>query len=175
MATFNSPVERTTVKLLRLRGDERVLEIGFGPGVGIALLAARLPHGYICGIDPSDIMNQQAALLKGKAVRQGRIELRLGTADALPWDDGSFEAICSVNNVQLWDPLDASAREVRRVLRTGGRLAIVVRDWWWRDPQGSRDFVAGVEAALEGANLTNVRTHRTWSLSGPALYFTARA
>jgi SAM-dependent methyltransferase len=175
MAIVNAPLERAVVSMLRPEAHERALEIGFGPGVGIALLARRLPDGWVCGVDPSDVMLQQATWLNRRAIRRGHVGLVSGQADALPWDDGSFDAVCSVNNVQLWEPLDRCVAEVRRVLRPGGRLVIGVRDWWWRNPDARRAFVGEIERALERGGLTDVSTRRTRAAYGPCLYFGVQA
>lgn len=175
MALANAPVQRAVVEQLRLQGHEHALEIGFGPGVGAALLVRRLPQGHVCGVDPSEAILLQASQLNRRAIRQGRADLRLGTADDLPWENGAFDVVCSLNTVQLWDPLQASVGEVHRVLRNGGRLVIGVRDWWRKDPEGREEFTAEVEGALERAGFTDLRTRRKQAFYGPTLYFRARA
>ena len=56
MARMNRPCAAWTIDLLKMRGDDRILEIGFGPGVGIQLLAEVAPAGHVDGIDPSQEM-----------------------------------------------------------------------------------------------------------------------
>src|SRR5579875_3191486 len=68
--------DRWIVDLLDVQPDDRVLEIGFGPGVAIALLAARATAGIVVGVDPSDVMAQQAARRNRAAVRAGRVRSR---------------------------------------------------------------------------------------------------
>ena len=121
MAVVNADMERAAVSALDLEGDERVLEVGFGPGVGIRLLSGRLPRGAVEGIDPSGVMLTQAVRRNRKAVAQGRVELRLGTSAHLPWPDGRFDAVVSVNNVQEWPSLGSDLAEVRRVLEEHGQ------------------------------------------------------
>jgi trans-aconitate methyltransferase len=57
------------VSLLDVQRDDRVLEIGFGPGVAIRELSARAPEGHVCGLDHSAVMVQQAARRNAEAVR----------------------------------------------------------------------------------------------------------
>ena len=105
---------------------ESVLEIGFGPGTGLVALAQAAPDVRVAGIDPSSVMVAEA----GRRVRRfgERVQVREGTAAALPWDDGSFDAVCAVNSVQLWQPRIGSMAEVLRVLKPGGRLVLGVID-----------------------------------------------
>jgi ubiquinone/menaquinone biosynthesis C-methylase UbiE len=85
------------VSLLDVQRDDRVLEIGFGPGVAIRELSAGAPEGHVCGLDHSPVMVQQAARRNAEAVRQGRVELRLGAADSLPAFEAPFDKILAVN------------------------------------------------------------------------------
>ena len=71
MAAINSDMERCAVDALGLRGTESALEIGFGPGVGVARLARRLRGGRVAGIDPSVVMVTEASRRNRRAIRDG--------------------------------------------------------------------------------------------------------
>lgn len=122
----NAALNRHAVARLAPVDGERVLEIGFGPGLALRELSDRLPHGRVAGIDPSDVMLRQASRRNRAALAAGRLELRPGTAAQLPWRDATFDAVLSVNNVLLWEPFDASLGEVARVLRPGGRFVLAL-------------------------------------------------
>ena len=53
MARMNREMARSVIGLLQIHSNEQVLEVGFGPGVGIALLAKSAPSGHVAGVDPS--------------------------------------------------------------------------------------------------------------------------
>ncbi|WP_042380721.1 class I SAM-dependent methyltransferase [Streptacidiphilus melanogenes] len=128
MARRHGPQIRACVADLAPAAGEHVLEIGFGPGLGLAVLAGAAADLLVAGVDPSEPMLTSARRRTrrlGSGVRE-RIELCQATADDLPWPDGTFDGVCATNSVQLWQPLDASLAEVRRVLRPGGRLAVSV-------------------------------------------------
>jgi hypothetical protein len=57
MAVGNADMERKAIGALGLSGDESVLEIGFGPGVGVRMLTKRLLRGFVAGVDPSEVMS----------------------------------------------------------------------------------------------------------------------
>ncbi len=160
---LNGPLYHLAVDRLAPRSTESILEIGFGPGLGLYLLGARAR--WVAGIDPSDEMHRQASRRCADAVRAGRLDLRRGTADALPWPDRSFDGVLSLNNVLLWAPLERSLREVARVLRPGGRFVVGLHQLAARNesPEGEGS-VAQVEARLLGelarAGFTNPRPDR---------------
>jgi SAM-dependent methyltransferase len=112
------------VSLLDVQRDDRVLEIGFGPGIAIRELSQRAPEGYVCGLDHSPLMVRQAAKRNADGVRRGQVDLRLGSADSLPPFDAPFDKILAVNVGLFWDRPVKVLGTLRSVLRTGGRLAI---------------------------------------------------
>jgi SAM-dependent methyltransferase len=59
--------------------------------------------------------------------KAGRVRLQVGSVSALPFDAGRFDKVLAVNNVQFWPQLADDLREVARVLRPGGTLAIVLQ------------------------------------------------
>jgi len=69
------------VGLLEVEPTDRVLEIGFGPGIAIRELSRQATHGLVCGVDHSAVMVRHATRRNAAAVRAGRVELRLGAAE----------------------------------------------------------------------------------------------
>jgi SAM-dependent methyltransferase len=126
MARANAALTRRVVGALRLKGDETVLEVGPGPGTGLALLASLLPTGRVHGAEPSPVMRAQAASRTRRFA--DRVDLIDATADTLPLPPGSCDAVCAVNNVQLWQPLPESLARVFDVLIPGGALALGVTE-----------------------------------------------
>ena len=119
--------------LVRLSGDERVLDIGCGRGLMVVGAAKRLPHGKAVGIDiwqaedQSD-NHQDAALynasLEGVA---DRIEVQTADMRQLPFPDQSFDAIVShwaVHNLYSVDERATALAEINRVLKTDGRVIL---------------------------------------------------
>jgi ubiquinone/menaquinone biosynthesis C-methylase UbiE len=122
MARTNRRHARWTVDLLRVEPDDRVLEVGAGPGVAVEILARLARH--VSGIDPSAEMLRQATSRIGKAIGEGRVDLRLASVDQLPFPDSSFDKAIAINSMQVWPNPAAGLREIRRVLRPDGRLAL---------------------------------------------------
>jgi SAM-dependent methyltransferase len=114
------------IGVLGVQPGDDVLEIGYGPGGLIRLLADRTEAATIRGIDPSAEMRDLATRHNRKAVRAGRLRFDLGTADRTGVPDASVDRVVSVNNVAIWPDLEAAVSELHRVVRPGG---IVVIAW----------------------------------------------
>jgi SAM-dependent methyltransferase len=119
--------DRWIVGLLDVQPNDRVLDVGCGPGVLVELISARATAGRVCGVDPSDVMLRQAASRNQEAVRAGRVELRRGEAAKLPYPDGQFTKACSTHSIYFWPSVEAGLGELFRVLAPDGLLVIAVR------------------------------------------------
>ena len=144
--------------LLDVQPADRVLEIGFGPGIAIEEMARRATRGRVVGVDHSELMVRQASRRNAAAVRAGRVELRLGTAEQLPVFDEPFDKILAVNSLMFWDDPVARLKELRGLLRPRGRVAIAFQP---RAP-GSTDETAAragevIAEHFAAAGFTDVR------------------
>jgi len=159
--------DRWVLELLDVQPHDRVLEVGFGPGVAVALIAERASSGFVAGVDPSEVMVRQATRRNGAGVRAGRVELRLGTVSDLPYPDRHFTKACAIHSLYFWPSVGDGLRELHRVLAPGGLLALAVR---MRRPQAglfdpsrygfSDEQVAEVVAALGSVGFRDVTTRR---------------
>jgi SAM-dependent methyltransferase len=107
--------------LPHLASDAKVLDVGCGPGTITAGLADRVPQGQVTGIDASPEVVEQA-----RAAGGGRANLGFATGDvyALDYPDSSFDVVHAHQVLQhLGDPVRA-LREMRRVTRPGGFVAV---------------------------------------------------
>lgn len=129
MASMNAEAEAEAVERLAPEPGARVLVLGFGPGVGIELLAARLVDGFVLGVDPSGVMVRMARRRNHAAIGTGRVQLERGVAERVPAAEASFDAVLAVNTLQLCEPIANTAAELARVLRPGGRFISLTHDW----------------------------------------------
>lgn len=123
-----APVRKAGIDLLNVRPGESVLEIGFGTGHSLVKLArAAGLKGRVFGLDLSDRMMKLAKANLAKAELLGRARLRCGDAAALPFGDGSMDAVFMSFTLELFDTpeIPKVLGECRRVLRAGGRIVVV--------------------------------------------------
>ncbi|BEL05691.1 class I SAM-dependent methyltransferase [Actinoplanes sichuanensis] len=163
MGRFSEPLAATFVDFAGIGSGRRVLDVGCGPGALTAELIRRLgatergdrPGGRwaVAGIDPSE------AFVAASRVRFPGVDIRLGSAEDLPYGSDSFDCALAQLVVHFMADPVAGLREMARVTRPGGTVAACVWDHaggrgplspFWRavrdlDP-GARD-----ESQLAGA------------------------
>ncbi|MBN2197009.1 MAG: bifunctional demethylmenaquinone methyltransferase/2-methoxy-6-polyprenyl-1,4-benzoquinol methylase UbiE [Polyangiaceae bacterium] len=116
---------RRTVEALALVEDARVLDLATGTGDLAIAVALRHPTAMVVGIDPSEGMLTIGMLKVRKAGLGSRVELSTGDAQALTFAAGSFDAVCMAFGIRNIPDRGRALREIRRVLRPGGRAAIL--------------------------------------------------
>ena len=122
--TSNRRRNAWAVSLLDVRANDRVLEIGFGPGLAIVELSRIAQEGYVCGIDHSELMLHQATRRNADGIRRGVVDLRLASVDALPAFEAPFDKVLAVNAMLFWTAPDARLEQLRQLLRPGGLIAV---------------------------------------------------
>src|SRR5262245_372894 len=122
-------------KAAQLSAGQKVLDVACGTGV-LAREAMRCvqPGGSVTGLDRNEIM-----LTGARRVAPG-IEWRAGHAESLPFPDGTFDAVVSQFGLMFFEDRAGALKEMWRVLRPGGRLAVAVWDALEHSP-GYADMV----------------------------------
>lgn len=128
MALINRGPNRVAITVAGVRPGDTVLELGFGPGRAIASLAQRALGGRVLGIDGSPEMLDLATRANGRAIADGRVQLRLGCFDALPYADASINKVLAINVAYFFGLEGKEIAEIYRVLRPGGRAVVYVTD-----------------------------------------------
>jgi SAM-dependent methyltransferase len=166
-APLAGPARHAIADELALRPGMRVLDVGCGSGDFCALALAR-------GADASGI-DAAPAMLEIARRRAPEADLRVGAMDALPWEDGTFDAVTGFNSLQFADDPVATLREWTRV---GGSVAACV--WGPREecevnvvesalralaeaPEPPARFCERLAAVAEDAGLA-LRAHETVSV-----------
>jgi len=154
MARTNQQCAAWVIDLLNIQPHERVLEVGFGPGMGIQLLARLASAGYVAGVDASEAMVEQATARNRQAIASGRVDVRHGSVERLPFDDNTFDTTLAMNSMQVWPDAVAGLRELWRVLKPGGSIALAFTPYAGQPK-------SGVPAMLTAAAFTEAHVVET--------------
>ena len=115
---------------LAARAGERGLDVGCGPGFLVCELAMAVgPAGRIVGIDASPDMVAAARARVEREHVADQVDLALGDAARLDFPDASFDFVVAVQVYLYVADVARAVAEAARVLRPGGRLAVVDTDW----------------------------------------------
>jgi ubiquinone/menaquinone biosynthesis C-methylase UbiE len=115
----NPESNAAAVDRIGLEPEDRLLDLGCG--LGAALEHAAATGAKTAGIDPSPSMVERAS------ERVPQAEVRLGSAESIPFGDDAFTAAISISTYHHWADAETGLQEVRRVLAPGGRVLIVER------------------------------------------------
>jgi len=117
-ACSSSPIMRQRAKIVP-RASGRVLELGIGMGLNLSYYDPEKVSS-VTGVDPAPEL--RAAALAAPRDPRLAVEVADGTAEALPFDDASFDSVvCTFTLCSVHTP-PAALAEARRVLKPGGRL-----------------------------------------------------
>jgi len=149
---------RHGIDMLGLTRGMRVLDLGCGPGVHLGLFAEMVESaGQVAGVDIDKDCVAVARTLWAEGIAQGRFVVHQADVMQLPFDDGSFDCIWSSAVFHhLPEPVTA-LRELCRVVRSGGQVALLDGDLGcsfptlpWSPDMEDRLRAASWRAASEG-------------------------
>lgn len=106
-----------------IRSGQRVLDVACGTGILARTIAARV--GQSGAVSSVDINPGMLAVARRN---YPGIDWREGSAEALPYEDDQFDAVVSQFGLMLFSAPDTALREMKRVLKPGGHLAVAVFD-----------------------------------------------
>jgi SAM-dependent methyltransferase len=108
---YTDALAAALVERIGLREGDRALDVGCGPGAALAALADRLGGERVAGVEPSEPFAAMATK------RVPGADVRVGTAEALPFADGSFDVVVSQLVVNFMNDAPRGVGEMRRVAR----------------------------------------------------------
>jgi ubiquinone/menaquinone biosynthesis C-methylase UbiE len=106
------------------REGEHILEIGFGPGLGIYQIASSFPGCRISGIDFSELMYHKASKRNKKFIDKGTVHLLHGDVLTLEPGNDKFDKIFCVNVIYFWNDLKVAFTRINNMLEEKGEFLI---------------------------------------------------
>jgi ubiquinone/menaquinone biosynthesis C-methylase UbiE len=121
-AFYVEATTRETLRRMPMTPTAKLLDVGCGTGELLRRLRVKYQDAVLAGLDPVAEMLEVA---RNKLT--GKEDLRIGYADSLPWQSGTFDVVVSCNMFHYISHPIAALREMARLLRPGGSL--VLTDW----------------------------------------------
>jgi cyclopropane fatty-acyl-phospholipid synthase-like methyltransferase len=112
------------IDMLQIGDDDRLLEIGYGPGDSINIICERNKHCMVTGIDFSKLMYRQASKRNKTFIKEGRAKVKLGDFRSFDFNENTYTKIYCVNVIYFWEDLEAPFRKVYELLEKGGTFGI---------------------------------------------------
>lgn len=125
MNSRHSKVTDCGLSQIAIQDHFTILDIGCGGGRTVGKLAAMAAAGKVCGVDFSDASVAVATKTNSKWIAQGRVEISEGSVSQLRFPADTFDLVVAVETHFWWPDLPNDMREVLRVLKPGGTLAII--------------------------------------------------
>ncbi len=155
------------METLAVKPTDRLLEIGCGGGVAVALICPRLSTGSITAIDRSETMVARARRLNEPDIRTGRatiqpVAFRPADVAAVGLDRERFDTIFAINVNLFWTrPARDECALLRGLLAPGGAVHL-----YYEPPSGRTDEIAGKVTEALAAGGFSVATRRSASVVG---------
>lgn len=116
------------IKELDIQPQDKILEIGYGPGEGIHMIVEANPTCTIHGIDFSPLMYKRARKLNHGSIDRGALRLQQGDFLKTSIAERNYDKIFCLNVVYFWNPLKEPFEKVLSLLKKGGTFHIYMAD-----------------------------------------------
>jgi len=156
LAVDNKQRSLWTVEKLKVRPTDTILEVGFGPGVTLELVAGQLTSGFVAGIDHSEVMLRQASKRNRKYIDGEKVRLKRGTIEDLAYPENSFDLIYGSNVHFFWEDQVAEFRKLQALLKPCGRLVMVFQPRWAKNEEEIKGIATKTKQQFEAAGLKNI-------------------
>ena len=161
----HAPLTNWGLSLVEIHDGWTMLDIGCGGGATLKRLLMRSKGAQVYGIDISEESVAKARKVNA-SVLDRQVFVTQGSAEKLPYEDNKFDLVTAVETVYFWPDLPNCLKEVRRVVKPGGRFAIMVEvlenDSVWTDVVDGMTAYSPeqLKEMLEGAGFVKTELHR---------------
>ena len=131
---------------IALHAGDTVLDIGCGGGNTLARIAERVTEGHLVGIDYAETSVEASRAFNAALIAAGRMEILHGSVESLPFEDGHFDAVVTVESFYFWPNPEECLKEVARVVKKGGTFLLLAEIYERNDlPESIREKIAGYQ------------------------------
>lgn len=118
----------TLIHDMNIQPGNRILEIGYGPGLGIHMISHLCESCTIHGVDFSKLMYQKAHRYNKSMIDAGKVRLQHGDYLSLALTPGQYDKIFCINVIYFWDELFAPFEKTLSLLKANGAFHIFMFD-----------------------------------------------
>jgi trans-aconitate methyltransferase len=166
---------RWVLSLMDIQSNDKVLDVGIGPGYSTGLIAASLGQGVVVGVDRSALMMSMAQRRLARYMKTRTVMLLQADLMDLPNFNIRFDKVVSINALQFDDGVNAQLVKLRARMAPGGYLAVAIQPND-RGAAASQAFAVQVADTIRAAGFEKPQTHFNASLSKtPCVCVVARA
>lgn len=165
MNLCHAPLTNWGLSLVGIQDGWTILDIGCGGGATLQRLLKRSQGSTVYGIDISEESVAKARKVNARVLNK-QVFVCQGSAEQLPYDDETFDLVTAVETVYFWPHLPACFQEVRRVLKQGGKFAILIEvvegdSMWTNVVEGMKVYSPEeLQALLNEAGFIHTEIHR---------------
>lgn len=165
MNLCHAPLTNWGLNLVGIQDGWTILDIGCGGGATLQRLLKRSQGSTVYGIDISEESVAKARQVNARVLNK-QVFVCQGSAEQLPYDDETFDLVTAVETVYFWPHLPACFQEVRRVLKQGGKFAILIEvvegdSMWTNVVEGMKvHSPEELQALLNEAGFIHTEIHR---------------
>lgn len=124
MRESHTEVTTWTLSLMDAQPDDVILDIGCGGGRALKRLSPLVKNGKLYGVDYAETAVACTIAENREDVESGKLTVTQGSVSELPYEDKTFDKIVSIESYYFYSNLLNDLKEVRRVLKPGGRAFI---------------------------------------------------
>ena len=148
---------------MNIQPGDKILEIGYGPGIGINRIAAKCTSCEICGIDFSKLMYHKATAMNKAFIDSGHVRLLYGEFVNTAINITGLDKIFCINVVYFWNDLQPPFKKIKSLLKQDGKFYFYMahpdflRKLNPADDIFNKYSIEQVTAALSSAGFTNIK------------------
>lgn len=165
MNLCHAPLTNWGLSLVDIQDSWTMLDIGCGGGATLKRLLKRSRGAQVYGIDISEESVAKAIKVNADVINK-QVFVQQGSAAELPYEDGKFNLVTAVETVYFWPNLSGCVKGIHRVLKPGGRFAIMVEvvdadSKWTNFVEGMTAYTPEqLKALLDDAGFAQTEIHR---------------
>ena len=165
MIKENMPRYDMLIKDLDIQPHDKILEIGYGPGIGIELISEKCDSCIIHGIDFSKLMYKRATKRNKQHIESHKLLLKYGDIFDTQIEQHDYDKIFCLNVVYFWDDLQKAFKKIASLLKNSGSFCIYMATKEMllekKAPDGifNKYSIEQITDALKLAGLNNIIYH----------------